>query len=430
MDFAYIDFTKVLFVICAGGDGTRIDPLSRFRAKPAIPIGGHNRLIDIPVSNGLNSGLTHQFVIVQRLPHSLIRHLAGYSNGVAQMRGQFVEVLTPSKEEDRFFMSDGDALLLLRKNLEAESPEIVIVVMADQIVRVDYRQVIARMLASSADAVMVYLTVPIAEAKGRLGVLEISPSGWVTGMEEKPLEPKPAQPGGTTCHANLAMYAFRKPHFSLLLDYLGTQKPEVPLSQSGIPWLISNHRVLAYDLRGNIIPGATAEERGYFADVGTVDAWHEAQMTMCGRKPAFNFYSGEWPIYTAPRWPMSPAKFDEMQVVRQALCGPNVICQDHVTIVHSVISTGALIGHHSAVERSVILDDVTIGHHCRLDRVVLDKKIVVPDGTVLIPDRPPAGTLPFAEVARKIRAREPVPNVPVLSEGGILTFPKEYRFGV
>jgi len=428
MDFAIIDYGKILYVICAGGDGTRIDPLSRFRAKPAIPIGGHNRLIDIPVSNGLNSGLTRQYVIVQRLPHSLIRHLTGYSNGVAQMRGQFVEVLTPSKVEDRFFMSDGDSLLLSRKNLEAEKPEIVIVVMADQIVRVDFRQVIARMLATRADAVMVYLTVPIADAKGRLGVIEINSSGQVVGMEEKPLEPKPAQSGGTTCHGNLAMYAFRQPLFSQMLDYLGTQKPETPLSQSGIPWLIANHRVVAYDLRENNVPGTTVEERGYFADVGTVDAWYLAQMAMCARNPVFNFYSKAWPILTAPTWPMSPAKFDEMQVVNQALCGPNVICQDRVTIVRSVIATGALVGHHSVVEESVVLDDGTIGHHCRLSRVVLDKDIVVPDGSVLSPDHPPAGTIPFAELYRKIRAREPVANVPVLSEGGILTFPKGYGF--
>lgn len=429
MEYTIIDTSKVLAVVCAGGDGTRIEPLSGPRAKPAIPIGAHNRLIDIPVSNGLNSGLTRQFVIVQRRPHSLIRHLAGYVNGVAQMRGQYVEVLTPSKDEDRFFLSDGDSLLLSRSNLEAESPEIVIVIMADQIVRIDFRQVIARMLATRADGVMVYLTVPIAEAKERLGVLEIDPSGWVVGMEEKPLAPKPALAGGNTCHANLAMYAFRQPLFSRMLDYLKElQRPQTPLSQSGIPWLIANHRVLAYDLRDNAVPGAMPEERGYFADVGTVDSWYQAQMAMCARHPVFNFYSRAWPIYTAPTWPMSPAKFDEMQSVNQALCGPNVICQDRVTIVRSVISTGVVVGHHSVVEHSVILDGVTVGHHCRLSRVILDKNITVPDGAVLSPGNPPAGTIPFAELHRKIRARELVENVPVLSEGGILTFPKEYRF--
>ncbi|MDO8560498.1 MAG: sugar phosphate nucleotidyltransferase [bacterium] len=428
MEYLILDTSKVQGVVCAGGDGTRIEPLSRFRAKPAIPIGGNNRLVDIMLSNLLNSSITHVHVIVQRRPQSLIRHLEGYANGVAQMRGQYVRVLAPPKEDDRFFLSDADSLLQLRSTLLSNGTEIFLVVMADQVVKVDFRQFITAMLQADADAAMVYRAVPVAEARGQLGVLEIDPDDRVRIMQEKPDAPQsiPGRPG--FCHANLAMYAIRRQPFVEMLDHIAaSHQPEMTLSRSGIPWLINNCRVLGYDLETNSIPGVEAGERGFFADTGTIEAWYQVQMMLCDRQPPFNLYGRQWPMYTAPLWPISPAKFDRVGGIDRAVFGPDAICQDDVHVTHSVVSSGTVVGRGSVVADCILLNDVQIGSNCRLLRVVVDKEVAIPDGRELSPQNPPPDTVKFADMFRQLKAGEPVPNTPVLSEGGILVIPKGYR---
>lgn len=430
MEYLILDTSKVQGVVCAGGDGTRIEPLSRFRAKPAIPIGGNNRLVDIMLSNLLNSSITRVHVIVQRRPQSLIRHLEGYANGVAQMRGQYVRVLAPPKEDDRFFLSDADSLLQLRSTLLSNGTEIFLVVMADQVVKIDFRQFITAMLGAGTDAAMVYRVVPLEEARGQLGVLGLGADGRVLGMQEKPDAPQPIPGRPGFCHANLAMYAIRREPFVRMLDHVAvSHQPEMTLSRSGIPWLINNCRVLGYDLETNSIPGVGQSERGFFADTGTIEAWYQVQMALCEIQPSFNLYGRQWPIYTAPMWPISPAKFDRVGGIERAVFGPNAICQDDVHVRYSVVSAGTLVGSKSLVSESILLNDVQVGRKCRLQNVVVDKEVVIPDGLQLTPHQPPPDTIKFADMFRQLKAGEPVANTPVLSSaGGILVIPKGYRF--
>ncbi len=368
-------------------------------------------------------------MIVQKRPQSLVAHLDGYSNGVAQMRGQFIHTLSPPREEERFFASDVDSFIQLRGHLVAEGFDIVLITMADQVVKIDYRQVIESLLEGNADAVMVYNAMPVKVASGALGVMEVDSDDAVMGMEEKPREPKeiPGRPG--FCVANLAMYAVKMDVFGDMLDYVqGHHEPESTLSNSGIPWLIKNRKVLGYDLGDNVVVGASEREKNYFADTGTVDAWFDVQMKMCGRNPAFNFYSRDWPIYTAPRWPMSSAKVDDARHISEVLFGWGVICEDRVVVEKSVVSTGVNVRHDSSITNCVILDGADIGPGCALDRVVIEKNIKIPAGTKLSPLDPPDSTIKFADLYAKIKAGETCENTPVLTDGGALVFPKFYKF--
>lgn len=428
-EFQIVDTARVLGIVLAGGDGRRIWPLSDRRAKPAISIGGTNLLIDIMLSNLLNSSVTHTYVAVQSRPHSLMSHLEGYHQGIAQMRGQFIRVLTPPDVRDRISLSDADSLVQLRPSLDSAHFDIALVVMADQVVKVDFRQVIQHLLNTKADAVMVYHAVPLDQARGSLGVFEVDAEGRVLHMDEKPFDPKPSPVDPSVCFGNLAMYAICMPVFHRMLEVIARDfQPESTLSTSGIPWLIANSSVVAYDLMANIIPGVSETERGYFADTGTIDSWFAVQMDMCRRSPAFNCYDPRWPIYSVPVWPMSAAKCDDVHM-DGVLLGWDVICQDGVTIHQSVVTTGSVIERGSTVTNSVILNRVQVGSNCVLDRVIIDEEVVVPDGTHLSPETAPSTTILFADAYNLIRQGRPIPpNSPVLSDGGILVLPIGYTF--
>lgn len=422
--------SKVLGVVLAGGDGTRMVPLTLQRAKPAVPIGSVHRLIDVPVSNLLHSGVTQAYIVVQRMPQSLIAHLEEFAHsGVARKRGQFIRVLTPPKMDDRFFSSDADSLVQLRVHLEATGAEVILIVMADQVAKIDYRQVVERLIESDAEAVMVYNRVSVEEARGKLGVLKIS-GGRVLGMEEKPANPQTIPGDPSSCFGNLAMYAIRKKAFAEMLDHIKGvgPEPENTLSRTGIQYLLSEVRVIGYDLAENVVPEMAERERQYFRDTGTPDAWFEVQMDLCHRDAPFNLFSFEWPIMTATPRLVAEAKFDRV-TFSEAIVGFGAICEDGVSVNESVVGTSTLIGSGTTISRSVILPHAKVGRGSHLERVVVEKGIVIPDNTVLSSFSPPEGTISAETLYQEVKAgiiRKEVP--PCITEGGILILPKGYIF--
>lgn len=425
MNFPGNSLGKILAIIPAGGEGSRLYPLTKSRAKPAIRIGATHRLIDISLSNCLNSMITRIFVIVQKTPQSLIRHLEGYQQGVAQMRGQFVRVLAPPKIEDRFFLSDADCLVQLKVNFadSLNNLQYVLVAMADQILKIDYRDVLNTLVGSLADAILVYREVPIETAQNNLGVVEIGTDEHVLNMEEKPPAPKQSRPG--YCLANLAMYLFSAAAFFEMLEEISTHPPHTRLSTSGINWLIRTRRVIGYNLMQNHIPGVDKAERGFFADTGTIETLFETQMAMCHREPKFNFFSKDWPIFTAATWPLCATKIDAPARIDQALFGWNVIVQDRTTILESIIGSGSIIGHDARLTRSILHENVVIGPGAVLENVIVDSEVHVPAGCQLGPRNLPPGTLKFQDAYELIKTGEEPPLYPVLSEQGILVIPKK-----
>jgi glucose-1-phosphate adenylyltransferase len=346
------------------------------------------------------------------------------------MRGQFIRVLAPPKEDNRFFESDGDCLVQLRSTFEISRPKIVLIVMADQVAKVNYRQVIERLMETRADAVMVYREYPVDEARGKLGVLDIDANDRIVNMEEKPDQPQGLVGRPDVCLANLAMYALTGDAFFEMLDAVSEYPPHSALSRTGIPWLIKERHVVGFDLSKTDVAGTKSEEVGFFADTGTIDSWFGTQMEMCQRSPVFNFYSHEWPIYTAARWLLSPTKADCVRHLDRALLGWNVILQDRVSIQECLISTDSVIGAGSTLCRSIILGDVCVGADCHLENVVVDKGVHIPSGLRLTPGDLPPGTLSFAEAyARAKRGEISQMNAAVLSENGdILVIPKLFQF--
>lgn len=422
------DMSRVTAIALAGGEAMRLGPLVYRRAKAAVPMGATMRMIDSTISTVINSGIGRCHVIVQKLPWSLMEHLEGFRFGVAQMRGEFLRVLTPPKREGRFFESDADSLLQTEMRWDALDFEFVVLLMADQLVRVDLRQVIGALIQSGADGAFVYLPVPVDEAKGRLGVLELDTSGRIIRLDEKPTKPKeaPGRPG--LCNANLAMFCLKRPRFLDLLERIRAGSPELTLCQDSIPWLIAECNIIGHNLEDNAIPGMGSSERPFFADMGTLDSWYDTQIGLAMRKPAFNLFNHQWPMFTAPHWPMGPAKIDAARLIDRVLLGWNVIVQDQVTATLSVLGTDAIIGRGGEIDHTILLGGNQLGEGCSLSRVVLDKDVNVPPGMILNPGSAPAGTLPFAEVYQLLRAGEQPPNVPVRSENGILFFPKGYTF--
>ncbi len=423
-----VDMSRVIAIALAGGEAMRLGPLVRRRAKAAVPFGAVWRMFDITGSNVLNSGIGRCHVIVQKLPWSLMEHIEGYRDGIAQMRGEFLRVLTPPKEESRFFESDADSLAQTTMRWESMEFDYVCLVMADQVVRVDFRQVISALVQSDADGAFVYLPVPIDEARKRLGVFKIDDALRVTEIDEKPGEPKAIPGRPDKCYANLAIYCLRRQTFLDLIERIRKGSPDATLCQDSIPWLIRERGILGYNLEDNEVPGMLSSERAFFADVGTLDAWYDMQISLASRAPAFNLFNPKWPIYTAPQWPMGPAKIDAARIVDQALFGWNVIVQDRASAIQSVLGTNAVLEQDGTVDRTLLLGNNRIGEGARLTRVVLDKDIAVPRGLEVTADNPPPNTLPFAEVYRLLRLGQQPPDVPVLSNNGILFFPKGYQF--
>ncbi|MFA6272196.1 MAG: sugar phosphate nucleotidyltransferase [Patescibacteria group bacterium] len=384
-----VDTTKVTAIILAGGEGSRADPLTRYRAKPAIPIGGVFRLADVVVSDFLNSDIRRINVIVQKRPQSLMIHLDGFRDAVAPMRGQFIRCLPPPKNEDRFYLSDLDSLRHHFLTWENDASELVVLAMGDQVAKIDFRQVIIRFLETGADVIMVYNRVPVAQAANRLGVIECE-GDRVTRMAEKPEVPEeiPSDPG--YCRGNLAMYVMRK---ELFLEMLRKARradwdPALTLSKVGVPWLIGHARVVTYDLSENIISGLHPCERAAFFEVGTPDDYFDAQMAFCRREPTFNFYNEAWPIWTSLRFPIIPAKVDRVQM-EEVLLAPNVVVQDDVELVRTVVSFGSVVGSGSRLQNTVVLDGAKIGRNCRITDTVIEKGIIVPDNTVISADSVP-----------------------------------------
>ncbi|MFH2097078.1 MAG: sugar phosphate nucleotidyltransferase [bacterium] len=432
MPFDILDTMRVLAIVLAGGSGTRIEPLVRRRAKAAIPFGATHRLIDVPLSNLLNSWIRHIYVIAQRLPHSLIQHLEGFQRaGVATMMDEFIRVLTPPHECSPF-ISDGDSLCHLRMVWQRKTYEYVLIIMADQVVKIDYRQVLQHLMQSkNAEAAIVYRKTPLAQAKGKLGVFDRSLDGRPVGFTEKPDKPNPSVDDSDNCDGNTAMTLLRYETFMDLLSYLeslnGGNKRF--LSPSAIPWLIKRGKTVLYNLESNVVPGVLEAERAFFADVGDLDDWYNIQIAMCQRGAIFNPFSRDWTIYTAPIWPLNAAKVDHVGEMDQVLLGWNVIVQDNAMIRNSVLSSSVCVGHDSRLRQAVLLDGVQVGPGCRLNNVVLDKDIIVPEGTTLSPDNPPDIVINFSDLYAMVTDDQVVPdNLCVRSEGGILFFAKGYQF--
>ena len=403
----------VVGIILAGGEGRRLFPLTRDRAKPAVPFGGRYRIVDIVLSNFVNSGIYKLNVITQYKAGSLMQHLArGWQ--LAPQVGHYVSPVPPAMNlGPRFFEGSADAVLQNLDVIENERPTHVCVFGADHIYKMDVRQMLAFHVERDADATVACIPVPSREASS-FGIVECDDAQRVTGFLEKP--PIAADATGTRL-ASMGLYIFRAGVLTHAIRADADHRDSKhDFGRDILPGLVDEARLFAYDFSTNEVPGMREHERGYWRDIGTIDAYWDASEDLVSVSPRFSLYNPEWPIYSA-FYPSPPAKFvfsdreqNRVGIATDSLVSDGcIISGGHVD--RSILGPRVRVNSFSSVIESVLFDDVDVGRHARLRRAIVDKGVVIPPGVTIGYD------------LEEDRERFTV------SEGGIVVVPKDADLG-
>ena len=372
---------NTLALILAGGRGSRLKHLTLWRAKPAVPFGGKFRIIDFPLSNCLNSGIRRIAVLTQYKAHSLIRHIQQGWGFLRAELGEFVE-LVPAQQRVKtsWYTGTADAVFQNLDIIRNHRPEYVLVLAGDHIYKMDYGPMLAYHVAKGADLTIGAIEVPVDYAKA-FGVMAVDNDWRVTSFAEKPDKPAPIPGHPDTALASMGIYIFNTLFlYEQLIRDSDTSASSHDFGKDIIPRAIDKYRVVAYPFRDE------AGEQAYWRDVGTVDAFWEANMELIGVSPELNLYDTTWPIWTYQAQ-LPPAKFvfdDEDRrgmAVDSMVSGGCIISGARVR--HSLLFSNVRIDAGSAIEDCVVLPDVEIGRNCRLRKVVVDKFCRIPDGTVI-----------------------------------------------
>jgi glucose-1-phosphate adenylyltransferase len=371
-------------MIMAGGKGERLMPLTEFRSKPAVPFAGKYRIIDFVLSNFLNSGILAMYVLVQYHSQSLIEHLRRAWRIGGLIKQNFITVVPPQmKARGGWYEGTADAVYQNLNLIRDFAPDLVAVFGADHIYRMDVGQMVEAHLDRGADVTVAARPVPLHAAKG-FGIVEVAqddPDERLVGFEEKPKNPKPMPGDPEQAYSSMGNYLFNTEVLVGVLERDAVRQGSHDFGRDIIPHLIASHRVLAYNFLSNEISGLHLhEERGYWRDVGTLDAYWQAHMDLLGERPLFDLRNGAWPVLTdnfdGPATSLVRTHLDDVMIGQ----GCQVIEAD---IRRSVIGSNLLIGSGVRIEDSVILDGAVIGSKARLRRVIADRFNVIQAGTEL-----------------------------------------------
>ncbi|MBI1839527.1 MAG: glucose-1-phosphate adenylyltransferase [Verrucomicrobia bacterium] len=372
----------VLSIVLAGGMGERLFPLTRDRAKPAVPFGGRYRIIDFVLNNFVNSGYRKVKVLTQFKSNSLIEHIIRTWRLAIDI-GEFVDpVPAQMRRGPHWFRGTADAVYQNLDLIFDEQPEQVCVFGGDHVYMMDVNDMVAFHSDSDRDLTIAAIPVPLDEAS-RFGVLEVAPDGRVVGFEEKPETPRPMPERPTHALASMGNYIFRPKVLIDALEHDALQDTSHDFGRTIIPALLSGGAsVSAYDFSQNRVPG-DEELPPYWRDVGTVDSYWEASMDLIAVTPPMNLYNPKWTLKShSPQLP--PAKFVFADTVSQrvglatdSMVGPGCIISGG-TIHRSILFSRIRINSFAQVEECVLMDGVEVGRHARLRRVIADKGVRIP----------------------------------------------------
>jgi glucose-1-phosphate adenylyltransferase len=374
----------VLTIVLAGGEGKRLAPLTLDRAKPAVPFGGNYRLIDFALSNLVNAGYRRIVVLTQYKSHSLDRHIAT-TWALSPLLGNYVTpVPAQMRRGPRWFAGSADAIYQNFNLLNDERPDYVIVFGADHIYRMDVRQMVDQHIASGAGVTVAALRAPLEQAD-QFGVIETAADGRkIARFREKPTDAIGLPDAPDQVYASMGNYVFTAELLrKIVAEDAQDETSKHDVGGNLIPMLVDRGEAEVYDFSENVVPGATPRDRGYWRDVGTLDAFWEAHMDLISIDPVFNLYNMDWPILT---WqsPLPPAKFvfadpDRMgHALDSMVCGGVVVSGGEVR--RSVLSPSVHIHSHATVEDSVLFPGVEVGRGAVIRRAILDKNVYVHPG--------------------------------------------------
>ncbi|HVS33368.1 MAG TPA: glucose-1-phosphate adenylyltransferase [Thermoanaerobaculia bacterium] len=379
---------NVLTMILAGGMGERLYPLTRDRAKPAVPFGGRYRIIDFAINNFINSGFFKIKVLTQFKSTSLIEHITRTWRLVPEI-GQYVDVVPAQMRKGPFwFRGTADAVYQNLELIFDESPDLVCVFGGDHIYKMDVNQMLREHLATDADLTIATIPVPLHEARS-FGIVEIDSDWRVTGFVEKPKEGAKTIPGRPDMVlASMGNYIFKA---SVMIDTLQRNALRDSAHDFGkqvIPDMYPRMKVHAYDFAQNHIPGEEGHNRGYWRDVGTIESYFEASMDLVSVSPQFNMYNPLWPMVSAPMH-LPPAKFvfadsqsQRVGIATDSLVSDGVIISGG-TINRCILHPRVRIHSYSDVDESILMDGVEIGRHSKIRRTIIDKGVKIPANTTI-----------------------------------------------
>lgn len=378
--------SRELAMILAGGQGSRLYPLSRDRAKPAVPFGGRYRVIDFALSNFTNSGFYKIKVLTQFMSNSLNRHISMGWRLDSQL-GHYVDMVPPQmRTGETWYLGTADAVYQNINLILDENADYIFIFGGDHIYRMNVRQMLDYHKEKESDLTVAAVPVHVSIAN-EMGVLEIDKDGRIIGFEEKPKKPKTIPGNPEMALVSMGNYIFnRKEIINILEKDHQDKNSSHDFGKDIIPSMIGKYKVFAYDFMTNSWPEMEEKERGYWCDIGTIDAYWEANMDLCSVTPRVNLYNHDWPMRTA-FYPYPPAKFvfateDRMGRATDSLVSEGcIISGGHVN--KCVLSPGVRINSYVEITDSVLMEGVEIGRHCKIKKAIIDKDVSVPPNTVI-----------------------------------------------
>ncbi len=368
---------KVLGIILAGGKGARLHPLTKERSKPAVPFGGKYRIVDFVLSNFINSGIYSLYVLTQFKSQSLLQHLRDAWQFSNLLNNQFIiPVPAQMRKGEHWYKGTSDAIYQNIHLLELSRPEMVAVFGADHVYRMDVSQMIAYHQEKGARGCVAALPIRVEES-AQFGTMVVDEDFRIIEFKEKTPNPPeiPGRPGWTL--ASMGNYVFdTEVLISELRRDAASSESDHDFGKNILPQMVQEHPIYAYDFHSNVIPGELPENRGYWRDVGTMEAYYEANMDLRSVKPALNLYNYQWPLRTA-EYPQGPSKFTFDEVGRRGHAINSIVSEGCILaggeVRGSVLGRRVYIDNGAVVEDSIVMDGCYIGVGAKVRRAIVDK---------------------------------------------------------
>jgi glucose-1-phosphate adenylyltransferase len=411
--------TRTLGMILAGGQGSRLSPLTAKRAKPSVPFGSKYRIIDFALNNFMNSGIYSIYVLTQFKAQSLTEHIQrGWRFGT--FLADYFITLVPAQQyryEELgavWYRGTADAVYQNMHLIDNYSPDAVAIFSGDHIYKMNVAHMLEMHMNNRADITIAAYPTPLAEAT-RFGVMGVDNRSRITEFQEKPKDPKPMPDRPDMALASMGNYIFSRKALDELLDMDAREEASShDFGKDVLPRALRDgYHLQAYDFAKNPIPGQERPNT-YWRDVGTIDAYHEASMDLISVSPEFDLYNPEWPLRTV-NTDSPPAKFvheggDRTGHALNSLVGGGVIVSGS-TVRESILFRRVRVNSYSEVNRSVLFDEVEVGRHCKIQNAIIDKDVIIPAGT----------TIGFDAEADRARGFK-------ITESGIVVVSKSYKF--